>query len=257
MTDRKNVQLAVFAGLLLLYALLAFTYILFTPADQLMPVQNMPELELPAPKWILGLANAGIGLIVYGLLGLAGRWLAARAQLPGVFRADAGWKGLFAAPALYGLTVGIVVALLDGVFGASAHQIEPVHPPFPFSVVAAGTAAIGEELLYRLFLLSLWALVLRLIVRRLGGTVNLSWLANAFAAVAFAVAHLPAAMLILGVSTPAQLPATLLAEIIVLNTLVGLVAGQQYIRSGLVAAIGVHFWMDIVLHVVWPLVTSL
>lgn len=38
-----------------------------------------------------------------------------------------------------------------------------------------------------------------------------------------------------------------------LFAVVGLVAGQRYIKDGLVAAVGVHFWADVVWHVVWPL----
>jgi hypothetical protein len=61
-------------------------------------------------------------------------------------------------------------------------------------------------------------------------------------------------MTILGVSTPAEIPAPVLLELFTLNSLVGLVAGERYMRHGLVAAIGVHFWADIVWHVLWPLV---
>jgi hypothetical protein len=45
-----------------------------------------------------------------------------------------------------------------------------------------------------------------------------------------------------------------LADLVVLNGLVALVAGERYMRDGLVAAMGVHFWADIVWHVIWPLV---
>ena len=30
-------------------------------------------------------------------------------------------------------------------------------------------------------------------------------------------------------------------------------AGERYMKDGLVAAAGVHFWADIIWHVVWPL----
>jgi len=39
-----------------------------------------------------------------------------------------------------------------------------------------------------------------------------------------------------------------------LNSIVSLIAGERYMRDGLVAAIGVHFWVDIIWHVIWPLV---
>jgi hypothetical protein len=60
-------------------------------------------------------------------------------------------------------------------------------------------------------------------------------------------------MLIVGVETPAGLPPLVLAEIFLLNGVLGLVAGERYIKDGLLAAAGVHFWADIVWHVLWPL----
>jgi hypothetical protein len=73
------------------------------------------------------------------------------------------------------------------------------------------------------------------------------------AALAFAAAHLPAAMLLVGVQTPAELPLLILVELFALNGLLGMVAGERYIKDGLVAAVGVHFWADVVWHVLYPL----
>jgi len=42
---------------------------------------------------------------------------------------------------------------------------------------------------------------------------------------------------------------------LVLNGLVALVAGERYMRDGLVAAMGVHLRADMVWHVVWPLIS--
>jgi len=41
---------------------------------------------------------------------------------------------------------------------------------------------------------------------------------------------------------------------ILLNSIVSLVAGERYMRNGLVAVMGIHFWTDIVWHVIWPLI---
>jgi len=256
MTNPRTAQLRVLGILLLAYALLAFTYYLFVPLDQLVPGQNLPEVTIDVPQWVLGLANAGIILVVYGLLGIVGYSLAAKVQLPGIFREDAGRQGWLTSPALYGLALGITIVIADRLFALLPEKVALIHPPFPYSVIAAVTAAIGEGILFRLFLLSFWVFLLSLILRRLRRTVAVPWIANALAAIAFAAAHLPAAMLLLGVSTPAQLPTSLLMEIMLLNTLVGLVTGFHYLRNGLVAAIGVHFWADVVLHVITPLVTA-
>lgn len=136
-------------------------------------------------------------------------------------------------------------------------KVALIHPPFPHSGITAATAAIGEEILFRLFLISFSVFLLGLILRRLLGSIAVPWIANALAALAFAAAHLPAAMLLQGVSNPAQLPTSQLMEIMLLNTLVGFVAGFHYLRNGLVAAIGVHFLAYVVLHVILPLVPAL
>jgi hypothetical protein len=46
-----------------------------------------------------------------------------------------------------------------------------------------------------------------------------------------------------------------MVEIIVLNGVIGIIAGQRYMKDGLVAAVGVHFWTDVVFHVIWGLVS--
>ena len=56
-----------------------------------------------------------------------------------------------------------------------------------------------------------------------------------------------------GATTIAQVNPILLAEVFLLNGLIGLLAGQRYMKDGLVAAAGVHFWSDVVFHVVWGL----
>ena len=61
-------------------------------------------------------------------------------------------------------------------------------------------------------------------------------------------------MMAIGVSTPAELPSMVIAEVFVLSGIVGIVAGERYMRDGLVAAVGVHFWTDVVWHVLWPAV---
>jgi hypothetical protein len=42
-------------------------------------------------------------------------------------------------------------------------------------------------------------------------------------------------------------------EIFLLNGIVGVAAGEQCRKSGLIAAVGAHFWTDIFWHVLWGL----
>jgi hypothetical protein len=253
MTADTRRQLLVLGTLAVVYSsLAAATYLIF-PLDQLVPTGALPMSELTIPGWQLALANAGIGLSLYGLLGLAGFWLAHRLDLPGVFRPDGGWRGWLLLPMLWGLGLGVAIGLADRL--VATVQDWPGFPPptFPLSLVASVTAAIGEEILFRAFALGLWACLLHLVLRRwIDRRVTLQ-IGNLLAALAFAAGHLGSAMLLLGAASPAEIPPLILLEIILLNGIVGWVAGIQYIRQGLVAAIGLHFWVDAVLHVVWPL----
>jgi len=156
-----------------------------------------------------------------------------------------------------GLGCGVAIVLGDRLFAArQSAALGPgwggfPHPQFPFSLIASATAGIGEEVFFRLFVLSLWALLLNLFLRRWQATRLALGIANLIAALAFAAGHLPGVILMLGVEVAYQ--PMVLAELFLLNGLVGLVAGERFIRDGLVAAVGVHFWADIVWHVLWPL----
>lgn len=58
-------------------------------------------------------------------------------------------------------------------------------------------------------------------------------------------------MNLIGASTIMDINPILFFEIFLLNGIVGFAAGDRYIKVGLVAAVGVHFWTDIVFHVIW------
>ena len=251
-------QITAFGALLGVNALLALAVYLLFPPDQLAPAQTAPTPAVGLPAWVLDLANAGIVLVVYGLLGLAAAWLARRLRLPGVYREKAGWQEWVVAPMLIGFGVGAAITFVDRLFAAAAPDWDGfAHPPFPVSVLASATAGTGEEILFRLFVMSLWAFLLNLILGRFGATALALWAGNLIGALAFAAGHLPSAMLLVGASTPSEIPGPVLAELFLLNGTVGLVAGWQFMRAGLVAAVGVHFWGDILWHVLWPAVRSL
>jgi hypothetical protein len=253
MTDKTRRQLRTLGALVVIYSLLAAATYLIFPLDQLVPTQVLPTPELSIPGWQLALANAGIGLFLYGLLGLAGFWLARRLGLPGVFRPAGGWRGWLLSPMLWGLGLGVAIRIADMLVSRLQDWPGFPQPAFPFSLVASVTAAIGEEILFRSFVLGVWAFLLAFVLRRwIDHRVALQ-IGNLLAALAFAAGHLASAMLLFGAASPAEIPPLILVEIIVLNGIVGWVAGIQYMRQGLVAAIGLHFWVDMVLHVVWPL----
>ena len=247
-------QLTVLGIFLSIYALLVFlTYTVFRGAVQEMAGGALPATASP-DDWVFALISAALVAVIYGLAGLAGFWFARKLGLPGIYRAGAGWKELFWLPLLIGVVVGVLLVLGDRLF-MWAGSLPPLpHPGFPFSIVASASAGIGEEIMFRGFVMGLWAFLLNLVLRRWQMTGVALWIANVIAALAFAAGHLPTVMVLYDAASPAELPNLLVAEIFVLNTVVSLAAGWRYMSSGLVAAIGIHFWADIVWHVLWPLV---
>ena len=68
-------------------------------------------------------------------------------------------------------------------------------------------------------------------------------------ALAFAIGHYPSVMIIWDFKSIADIPLVLQTEIILLNGPVGLYAAYYFRKYGFLAAFSVHFWTDIVWHV--------
>jgi len=110
-------RLALLGVLVAVFAVLAAVAVLLAPADQFAP----PGGEAPAvpgtmPVWQLALINGAILFVAYGLLGLAGVWLAGKLQLPVVYRLAAGWRAWLLWPLLIGLALGLALIIGDQVF---------------------------------------------------------------------------------------------------------------------------------------------
>ena len=240
--------------LVVLYAAAAMVYVL-VPGGGLAMADAFDESSLDIPPWQLALANAVIILVLYGGVGLLGLWLAGKAGLPGIYRPGAGPRDLVWRPMRVGLFAGAVLVAADTVVRLVSDFQGFPHPPFPASLLASFTAGVGEEILFRLFVISLWTVILGWVLSRFvpqeGAGLWALRAANVIAALAFAAAHLGTATVVADASTPLGLPPMILGEIIVLNGFVGVLAGASFARSGLIAAAGVHFWTDVVWHVIF------
>jgi hypothetical protein len=118
-------------------------------------------------------------------------------------------------------------------------------PPAWQGLLASFYGGIDEEVLLRLFILSLLAFLGKFVSRTAEGrpTLAVLWAANIFAAILFGLGHLPA--------TAAILPITplVILRAVVLNGAAGLAFGYLYFTRGLESAMLSHFSADIVLHV--------
>ena len=245
-------QATVFIILLFVNAFSAFAVYAFFAGD-LAAMVGIPMPKMGVSNAVLGLANAGIVLFLYGILGWIGIWFARKLGLPGVFSEDGNWRRWFWIPLLLGLACGLILIIGDILFAPINGFGRLVHPTFPVSIFASLSAGIGEEIMFRGFVFGLWALLLNWLLKRFNGRTAALWIANVIAVLAFGAGHLGTIMVLTGASSPAELSPVLLAETFLLNGVIGLVAGERYMKDGLVAAAGVHFWNDVLFHVLWGL----
>ena len=121
-----------------------------------------------------------------------------------------------------------------------------------FGLLAAFSAGITEETLFRLFGLSLLAWLGGLIFHDRDGRPSAAvfWTANMVFALGFAAAHLPTA-------TALGLPmnALVISSTLVLNALGGLAFGWLFWTFGLESAMLAHFFADVILYTLVPLIT--
>jgi len=103
------------------------------------------------------------------------------------------------------------------------------------------SAALTEEIFFRLGLMTFFVWVLRSIIRKPANDVPSLWVGNLLSALVFASAHLP------------QLTFhgwSLLIPFVMFSSSAGMVMGWLYMRYGLVSAIVAHFIGDLMVYVV-------
>lgn len=238
------------------YALTLQSYSLQN-ASSSFSLPTLLAIQLAQAAILYGILTA-LGLIIAGRIGLGlpvlESWLAGQPDWSRVRR--------FIVPAIVvGLLAGAAIVLLDqfvfgprlaAVLAQSAQTRQPtLTAPAWQGFLASFYGGISEEILLRLFVLSLFAWVGRLMSRTAGGRPGLTalWIANILAAILFGLGHLPAT-----VAAGLPLDTLVITRAIVLNGLGGLAFGWFYWTFGLESAMVAHFSADIVLHVIVPLV---
>ncbi|MCB0185548.1 MAG: CPBP family intramembrane metalloprotease [Caldilineaceae bacterium] len=255
----------------ILVAAILVSVILVTPYTLSLQAHTLRNAPLPMPLYLLlplqwaqtvvlyGII-AALGLIIAGRIGLGlpflESWLAGRPDWARVRR--------FLLPAIVvGALAGAAIVLLDiYLFGprlaAALATTSPADAPTLSAPAWQGFLAsfyggVTEEILLRLFVLSLFAWLGRFVNRTATGRPGLAalWIANIIAAVLFGLGHLPAT-----VAAGLPLDALVITRAIVLNGLGGLAFGWFYWTYGLEAAMVSHFSADLVLHVIMPLLAG-
>lgn len=241
----KNKSIKTYIGLIITLAFFAGVSV-FLFSSQLLPIE-----DLPASKPILALINVGVMLIVYGGLGLLGLKLSKRIGFAEIWDLRVSNKQRFVVPAIVGSLLGLFFIVVD-LFLNQFHSLGRLpHPDFPLSFVASITAGIGEEIMFRLFFVSFWVWFISYLILKDRFRNQIFWIVSVASALTFSVGHIPSVMAILGMTSVDQIPSAMMGEIFILNGVLSLVVVKYFRKYGLLAAIGIHFWTDIVWHVVY------
>lgn len=227
------------------------------------------NLGADVPEWQDTVVAALINGLIVSLLGGIGLWVGNRIGLGLPFveglvkREPISHRFRRAAALAWIAAVGFVCSYLilqKLVFGppmlALFEEIgyavpeEAIAPPF-YGFLAAFSAGVTEEAVFRLFGLSLLAWVGGLLFRNADGRPKLAvlWTANVLFALAFGAGHLPAAE-----SLGWPINTLIVTRILVVNGIPALVLGWLFWRFGLETAMLAHFFGDVVLYTLLPII---
>jgi len=246
-----SLSIKIYIALIITLAILAAINV-FLPQGSFLPI--LPEQKLPASKSVLALVNAAIMLILYGGLGFIGLKLSQKLGFAEIWDSKVSNKQRFLIPALVGIAIGTFFIFADAVF-SQFHTLGPLpHPPFPTSIVASAVAGIGEEVIFRLFFISFWVWLISYVILKKRWQNQIFWIVAILSAIAFAFGHIPSVMVLLGLNAVNEIPFALMGEIILLNGVLSLFAAYYFRKFGFLAPVGIHFWTDIVWHVIWGVI---
>jgi membrane protease YdiL (CAAX protease family) len=127
---------------------------------------------------------------------------------------------------------------------------------FPFSIIASLNAGIGEEIIFRLFYISffVWLFSNKLFKNKYQNIIF--WIVTIVSTLTFALSHIPSVMALLKYETLNEIPIGQMIEIIILNSLASIVCAINFKKYGILSAMGIHFWTDIIYHVVWGIINN-
>ncbi|MBE5802533.1 MAG: CPBP family intramembrane metalloprotease [Clostridiales bacterium] len=200
---------------------------------------------------MLGLASA-VQSAGYGLIfGAAGIWLGKKVGL---------WKDerhITKKPLLAALIISLIGGLglifpdllFFGKYEPALLDVYAAKPTIPYLLATVTYGAVIEEIMLRLFMMSLVAFVLHLLFERKGKEVGTAVLvaANVVSALLFAAGHLPATEMMFGL-TP-----MIVLRCFLLNGVFGLAFGWLYRRFGLRYAMIAHGGCHVVSKLIWIL----
>jgi len=160
-------------------------------------------------------------------------------------------KSIIKISVIFGFLAGVVIILLDLLFiKLGINLSQNISIPIWQGFIASFYGGIGEEILLRLFLMTLIVWIISKFTKSKAPIKNnnIMWISIIIAALLFGVGHLPATAGLISL-TPLVIFRALL-----LNGIGGIVFGWLYWKKGLESAMIAHFSTDIVFQVIFPLI---
>jgi len=247
-------EFALLCGAALLGIVCVMPYTLELSRDALKKAQE----RMHQPLWVLVLLQGaqsfvlmtvatGLGLLIAHHLGLGVPLL--EGLLAGKSVTTQAQAAIVPALILGAVSAAVLLILEVTVFWPRLPQVMRTSFPIPAlwkRFLACFYGGIAEELLCRLFLLSLLAWLISLVWHVPDGmpTLGALWLANILAAVIFGLGHLPTT------ASLVKLTPLLIGRAILLNGVAGVAFGYLFWQYGLEAAMLAHFTADLVLHII-------
>ena len=223
---------------------------------------TLEKITTAVPLSVIIMAQVIQSVVLFGIATALGLLLAKRIGLgaPLLERFFAGQKvadhikPFLLTVILFGAVGGLIIIGLDKFVFMPALATELVQEggsqTAPWQgFLASFYGGISEEILLRLFLMSLLAWLGKFISHTADGkpTTGVLWIANILAAILFGLGHLPATAAIMTI-TP-----LVVVRALVLNGFLGIGFGYFYSKYGLESAMLSHFSADIILHVVFSI----
>jgi len=207
-------------------------------------------------------------LFLYGIATFIGTYLAYRTgfQLPiieKILDKKAIWKKykkIIINSIIIGLLTGVLILFIDIFFfsphiapfmGVSPSELLTNRPPAWQGLLAAISAGITEEILFRFFGITIvvWlgSFILKKNYKNQPNT-TLVWLAIILSATLFGISHLQ-----ISAATGNPFSPIIFSRILILNGIAGIIYGYMYWKNGLTSAMLTHFSTNIILHVIVPI----
>jgi membrane protease YdiL (CAAX protease family) len=144
---------------------------------------------------------------------------------------------------ILGIIAGVIISVLDKiVFPQSV--LSSMKVPLWQRILACFYGGIAEEILMRLFLVSLVIFIIKKIFKLEKCNSLVTWIAIIIISVLFGLGHLPIT------SAVVEITPIVVLRAIVLNGIGGIIFGWLYWKKGFEFAIISHFSTDVVLHII-------